>query len=169
MLRVRKLLFIVLSLAVGLSAYASEGGGVPSKAPRLFDLGPLPITNSMLTSWVVSLLLLLVVRLAVKTPRLVPSRGQAVIESLVETLRELFEPIVGKKAMPAAFPLLLCFFVFILLHNWSGLLPGYIGVYQINCRIPGSHLNGDGLPITVKIGGVSSPASGVNVPLVSVQ
>ncbi len=53
--------------------------------------------------------------------------------------------------------------------DWSGLLPGYIGVYQINCRIPGSHLNGDGLPITVKIGGVSSPTSGVNVPLVWVQ
>jgi len=26
--------------------------------------------------------------------------------------------------MPAAFPVLLCFFIFILLNNWSGLLPG---------------------------------------------
>ena len=53
--------------------------------------------------------------------------------------------------------------------DWSGLLPGYIGVYQINCRIPGSHLNGDALPITLKIGGVSSPTTGNNVPLVWVQ
>jgi uncharacterized protein (TIGR03437 family) len=53
--------------------------------------------------------------------------------------------------------------------DWSGLLPGSIGVYQINCRIPGNHLNGNALPITVKIGGVSSPTSGANVPLVWVQ
>jgi uncharacterized protein (TIGR03437 family) len=53
--------------------------------------------------------------------------------------------------------------------DWSGLQPGSIGVYQINCRIPGAHIKGDGLPITVKIGGVSSPVTGINVPLVSVN
>jgi uncharacterized protein (TIGR03437 family) len=53
--------------------------------------------------------------------------------------------------------------------DWSGLLPGLIGVYQINCRIPGAHINGDGLPITLKIGGVSSPTTGNNVPEVWVQ
>ncbi len=53
--------------------------------------------------------------------------------------------------------------------DWSGLMPGYIGVYQINCRIPGAHLSGDALPITLKIGGVSSPTTGNNVPLVWVQ
>jgi uncharacterized protein (TIGR03437 family) len=53
--------------------------------------------------------------------------------------------------------------------DWSGLLPGYIGVYQINCRIPGAHINGDALPITLKIGGVSSPTTGSNVPQVWVQ
>lgn len=123
MSRVTKLASLFLTLAAIPSIFASEGG-VPSKASKLFDIGSLPITNSMVTSWVVSLLLLLVFRFAVKTPKLVPTRGQAVVENLVETMRELFEPIVGKKAMPAAFPLLLCFFIFILLHNWSGLLPG---------------------------------------------
>jgi uncharacterized protein (TIGR03437 family) len=53
--------------------------------------------------------------------------------------------------------------------DWSGLLPGAIGVYQINCRIPGAHLKGDAMPITVKIGGVSSPTSGGNVPQVWVE
>jgi uncharacterized protein (TIGR03437 family) len=53
--------------------------------------------------------------------------------------------------------------------DWSGLLPGYIGVYQINARIPGAHINGDSLPVTLKIGGVSSPTTGVNVPRVAVQ
>jgi len=53
--------------------------------------------------------------------------------------------------------------------DWSGLLPGVIGVYQINCRIPGAHISGDALPITLRIGGVSSPTSGNNVPLVWVD
>jgi uncharacterized protein (TIGR03437 family) len=53
--------------------------------------------------------------------------------------------------------------------SWSGLLPGSIGVYQINAVIPGAHINGNSLPVTVKIGGVSSPATGANVPLIAVQ
>jgi uncharacterized protein (TIGR03437 family) len=53
--------------------------------------------------------------------------------------------------------------------DWSGLLPGLIGVYQLQLRIPGAHINGDALPVTVKIGGVSSPTTGVNVPTVWVR
>jgi uncharacterized protein (TIGR03437 family) len=51
----------------------------------------------------------------------------------------------------------------------SALLPGYIGVYQINARIPGFHLNGNGLPVTVRIGGVNSANSGPGAALVWVN
>lgn len=53
--------------------------------------------------------------------------------------------------------------------DWSGLLPGYIGVYQINARIPGFHWNGNGLPVTVRIGGVDSATSGSGAALVWVN
>jgi uncharacterized protein (TIGR03437 family) len=53
--------------------------------------------------------------------------------------------------------------------DWSGLLPGYIGVYQINARIPGFHLNGSGLPVTLRIGGISSATSGSGAALVWVD
>ena len=53
--------------------------------------------------------------------------------------------------------------------DWSGLAPGLIGVYQINCRIPGTHLKGNSLPVTLRIGGVSSPVTGPNVPTVYVE
>jgi F-type H+-transporting ATPase subunit a len=121
--RATTLALLIFALAAPVSAFASDSG-VSAKALPLFKIGPLPVTNSMITSWVVSLALLAAVRLAVKKPQLVPSRGQAVIETLVDALRGLFEPIVGKKAMGAAFPILLSFFVFILVHNWSGLFPG---------------------------------------------
>jgi uncharacterized protein (TIGR03437 family) len=53
--------------------------------------------------------------------------------------------------------------------DWSGLAPGEIGVYQIDCRIPGDHLSGNGLAVTLEIGGTASPVSGANVPLVYVD
>ncbi|MFA5058942.1 MAG: F0F1 ATP synthase subunit A [Opitutaceae bacterium] len=130
---VRKLAFLSFFLTPGLTASASEGG-VSAKAERLFTIGPLPVTNSMATSWIVTLILILFIRWLVGQPQLVPTRGQAVMESLMEALRGIFEPIVGPRAMPTAFPVLICFFIFILVHNWSGLFPlvGTIGWAEIN-------------------------------------
>lgn len=95
-----------------------------SVSPSASEIGLGKVTNSILTSWVVTLVLVLAIRIAAGTPKLVPSRGQGVLESLFESLRDLLEPIVGKKAFPGAFPLLASLFTFILIHNWSGLLPG---------------------------------------------
>jgi uncharacterized protein (TIGR03437 family) len=53
--------------------------------------------------------------------------------------------------------------------DWSGLLPGSIGVYQINIRVPGTHVKGNALPVTLRIGGVSSPTTGANVATVAVN
>lgn len=53
--------------------------------------------------------------------------------------------------------------------NWSGLEPGMIGVYQIDCKIPGTHLNGNALPVTLKIGGVSSITTGPTAAVVYVD
>ena len=53
--------------------------------------------------------------------------------------------------------------------NWSGLVPGYIGLNQINLTVPGDHVKGDAIPVTIKIGGVSSQTTGPAVPKVAVQ
>jgi F-type H+-transporting ATPase subunit a len=109
-----------LLAALATTARAAEGHAAPA------DLSPfigLPISNSILTSLLITTLLIIGIRLMVGTPKIVPGRGQAIFEGLITTLKEMLEPIVGKKAMPGAFPVLLCLFVFILIHNWSGLLP----------------------------------------------
>jgi len=85
-----------------------------------------PLSNSILTSFLITTLLIIGIRLLVGKPKIVPGRGQAVFESLITALKDMLEPIVGKKAMPGAFPVLFCFFIFILVHNWSGMLP-FIG------------------------------------------
>jgi uncharacterized protein (TIGR03437 family) len=53
--------------------------------------------------------------------------------------------------------------------EWSGLVPGFIGVNQINVRIPGTHMDGNTLPVTITIGGISSPATGPAVPTVALN
>ena len=98
--------------------------GVKQSATDLFNLGGIPISNSILTTWIIAALIIIGVRLAVGTPKLVPGKGQAVVEGMAQGLRDALEPIVGKKMIGKTFPLLCGFFVFILLMNWSGLLPG---------------------------------------------
>lgn len=116
----RILPFLAVSGLMTTSAHASGGAA----AEKLFSIGPLPVTNSMVTSWVVSIILIVVIRMAVGRASLVPTRGQAVVEGLAEGVLDLIEPIVGKKVVKAAFPLLVGLFIFILIQNWSGLLPG---------------------------------------------
>jgi len=53
--------------------------------------------------------------------------------------------------------------------DWSGLAPGWFGLYQLNLRVPGFHMKGDALPVTLRVGGVSSPVTGPAVPYVAVQ
>jgi uncharacterized protein (TIGR03437 family) len=53
--------------------------------------------------------------------------------------------------------------------DFAGLAPGMIGIYQLNLRVPGFHISGDSLPVTITAGGVSSPSAGPVVPMVSVN
>jgi len=53
--------------------------------------------------------------------------------------------------------------------EFSGLAPGYVGLYQINLYVPWYRRRGEALPVTVKIGGVSSPVEGPVVPRVAVE
>jgi F-type H+-transporting ATPase subunit a len=125
MSRVTKLAALFASLHFGSSVIAAEAGGVAPSAARLIDFGNgWAITNSMFTGWIISMLLVTLILWLVGRPSIFPTKGQAVIESLMEALRGLFEPIVGKRAFPAAFPILVTFFIFILFHNWMGLIPG---------------------------------------------
>ncbi len=113
----------IASLTLGSSALAADG--VSPRAATLVDFGNgWSITNSMVTGWVGSAILVTLVLWLIGRSTVLPSKGQAVVESLIEALRALFEPIVGKAAFPAVFPLLVTLFVFILFHNWMGLIPG---------------------------------------------
>ena len=132
MSRAIKLAYVFLPFAAALPASASEAAGVATAAEALFHVGPLPVTNSMVTSWVVALALILAIRLAIRRPQLIPSRGQAIVENLVQGILDLTSPIVGNKVAKPTFPLLIGLFTFILIQNWSGLFPGVGTVYLVS-------------------------------------
>jgi F-type H+-transporting ATPase subunit a len=143
---VKKLALFSATFLTTLPAFADEGRGVSPTAEPLFRVGPLPITNSMVMTWLVALALIVVIRAAVGKPRLIPRHGQAAIEGVIEYIRDIVDPIVGRKAIKAAFPLLLALFVYILIENWSGLLPG-VGTIMMR-----SHVNGEWMPLVRPIG-----------------
>src|ERR1700712_5458168 len=125
MLNVKKFLCFCSALSAATLSFAAEGEGVAPSAAKLVDFGHgWVITNSMATGWVTSAFIIFLIVFVIGKASIFPTKGQAVFESILEALRDLFEPIIGKKAFPAAFPLLVTFFIFILAHNWMGLIPG---------------------------------------------
>lgn len=99
-------------------------------AETLFYLGPLPVTNSLLTTWLVMLGLAIFAYFASRKLKMIPSGFQTAIEIVVGGLYDLFARMSGK-FIKNVFPLLATLFIFIIVVNWSGLLPGVgtIGFY----------------------------------------
>ncbi len=101
-------------------------------AEVLFHLGPVPVTNSMLTMFLVMALVLIAFTFFARKAQAIPGRGQGVIELIVEFLLDLVEGTGGKRLGRRIFPLISGIFIFILFSNFSGLIPGVgtVGKYE---------------------------------------
>ncbi|MEA2527641.1 MAG: F-type H+-transporting ATPase subunit a [Thermomicrobiales bacterium] len=93
-------------------------------AEKLFSIGPITFTNSMLMMFIVMGLLLIIFSSIARKAQTVPSRGQGVIELIVEFLLGLVEGTAGRGLGRRIFPLIAGLFIFIAFSNYSGLLPG---------------------------------------------
>jgi F-type H+-transporting ATPase subunit a len=92
-------------------------------AEKLFALGPVTVTNSMVGALLASILLLLAARWFTRRSGIVPSRGQSIIELPIEFLAGIVRGTGGKRWRQFA-PLVLAIFLFVLTANWLSLLPG---------------------------------------------
>ena len=99
---------------------------VSSKAAELFAKDGVMgfITNSTLVALCVLGIVLWFARKATKNMSLIPHKAQNFFEFVVEFLYGQVEGIVGAKIAPRVFPLLATIFIYILVSNWFGLLPG---------------------------------------------
>ena len=90
----------------------------------------LTITNSLLTGWIVTILLAVSVYFFSKQikEKGAPSRLQSFVEFIIEALFGVVESIAGHAKAKRFFPLVGTLFIFILFSNWSGLLPGLAAI-----------------------------------------
>jgi F-type H+-transporting ATPase subunit a len=103
---------------------AHEERGLSQSAIEIGRAGILPITNSMIVSWIVAAGLIIFSRLATRDMKSVPRGTQNFFEWLVGGLYSFLEAIVGPHLVKRTFWLLATIFIFIVAANWFGLIPG---------------------------------------------
>jgi F-type H+-transporting ATPase subunit a len=87
-------------------------------------IGALPITNSMIVTWIVALALIAFAQVAMRNPKAIPDGKQNFWEWLVESLYKFIENIIGHQLATKTFWFFATIFIFILFCNWFGLIPG---------------------------------------------
>jgi F-type H+-transporting ATPase subunit a len=98
---------------------------VPAAAQKIFSVFGLPITNSMICTWIVAVVILLIVRVSTwRNIKEVPSGMQNVMEALVEGWENLIGDILDKRVTRWVFPFATTFFIFIVMSNLIDLVPG---------------------------------------------
>jgi F-type H+-transporting ATPase subunit a len=101
-----------------------ETHGLSQSAVEIGRMFGLPITNSMLVTWIVAAGLIVFARLATRRMNEVPSGAQNFFEWLVESLYTFLEGIIGRHLVTKTFWFFGTVFIFILAANWVGLVPG---------------------------------------------
>lgn len=112
----------------------------PQAAPVLFHIGPLPVTNSIICSWIVAAVILVIVRVTTwKNIKEIPSGMQNVIEVLVEGWESLMGDILDPRVTRWVFPFATTFFIFIIMSNFVDVIPG-VGSIGVGTPVPHSSL-----------------------------
>jgi F-type H+-transporting ATPase subunit a len=108
-------------------------------APRvLFPVGPFTITDSIVSTWVIGAVLVGLAFALTRNLKLVPTPIQNAVEWVYESLSNFVVSLGGPEARRYA-PLFVALFLFILLSNWSGVIPFFGKVKWL--RAPTSDLN----------------------------
>jgi len=120
------------------AAGGHEEHGISQKADEIGHIGPLPITNSMIVTWVVTIGLILFAQRAMRSPKAVPDGAQNFWEWMVESLHNFLEGIIGHHLVQRTFWFFASIFIFILFANWVGLIPGF-GTIGWNVQFADGH------------------------------
>ncbi|MFH1187067.1 MAG: F0F1 ATP synthase subunit A [Candidatus Levyibacteriota bacterium] len=92
-------------------------------AEPIIKLGFFSVTNSIIDVLIVDSLIIIACVFISRKISLIPGLFQNLIEYLIETFYALTESVADTRAA-RIFPYFMTFFIFILLINWSGLIPG---------------------------------------------
>jgi len=109
-------------------------------AEPIFEVGHFQITNSLFTSWL-ALLIIVVIGISFKlTVKTIPGKLQNIMEMVVDKFLELFDSVTGSRSKSVALaPFVMSFFFLILINNWLGILPG-VGAFGSVVREHGENV-----------------------------
>lgn len=94
-------------------------------AEPIFNIGTFTVTNTLINSWVVVILVVLLAVAIRKSLKRIPKGIQNAFEIIVEGAMKLADSVTGdRRKTQKIFPIVFAIFTFIILNNWLGLLPG---------------------------------------------
>jgi F-type H+-transporting ATPase subunit a len=96
------------------------------------------VTNTLLATWLTMLLLILGSILVTRNLNMVPSGVQNLVEWGLGVLLGLAENVAGERGR-RFFPLVATIFIFLLVSNWMGILPGFASVGLVHEAHVGGH------------------------------
>ena len=126
------ILAVVVVMLVGFMSLRSARPIVELKAETVLDIGPFPLTNSIITSWIVIGLLVAVFFFATRRMALVPRGLQNFVEMVMEALYNLAVGTAGEKHGRRFFPVIATIFLYVVAANWLGLLPGVATIGKVD-------------------------------------
>jgi len=124
----RTLLLLALGALVFLLGFVFLRGPTPHiaiAAEELTKVGPVKITNTMITSWCVVALTAAFFLLAVRKWSLVPHGLQNFVEAGLEAFYNLVVNVAGEKNGRRFFPVVATIFLYVVISNWLSLTPIY--------------------------------------------
>ncbi len=131
-------IFVALALAFPVKPLPPIEGG-PKEIVLLHVAGvQWPISNSMLLTWLVTLVLILVANRATKRMQMAPSGLQNLIEAAIEALHGLVQDVAGERGK-RFFPFVATIFLYVILSNWLGLIPGVGPIGIKETHVVGGH------------------------------
>ncbi|KKQ80339.1 MAG: ATP synthase subunit a [Parcubacteria group bacterium GW2011_GWC2_38_7] len=94
-------------------------------AEPIAHIGAFPITNSLLNTWIVVAILFIFALTLRSKLKMIPKGLQNLFEIVVDGALNLCDSVTNdRKKTLKVFPIVFSFFIFILIANWMGLVPG---------------------------------------------
>ena len=106
-------------------SHESGGHGLPESAVEIGCPFGFPVTNSMVVTWIVAIVLIVFARAATRKMTEVPGPAQNLMEWLIESLYGFLESIIGPHLVKRTFWFFATVFIFILAANSISLFPGW--------------------------------------------
>ena len=123
-------------------------------------VGDWNLMNTMVTTWLAIIVLFIVALFVRRGLSEIPGRLQALFELIMEFFLNLCEGIAGPEKGRRFFPLVFTIFIFIVVANWMGVLPGFGTVGRVADPTEIAHHHGVHDYVDPAADDGSQPASG---------